>query len=140
MFKKLIRKIHNFFIKAPLWYTEDEIFEWLKSEAYSPEIAEELTRLWTAGLQKAYAKGYRRGYRASQEVYDFTIKANKLSKAKNIDQAYDAAAEVAEHRAEDLRKSLAFKSNATATEKESINTHIISLKLVAAEIKSLKGL
>jgi uncharacterized protein YwgA len=137
MFKTLIRKIHSLFIKAPLWYIEDEIYEWLKSEAYSPEIAEELTRLWTSGLQKAYTKGYRRGYRANQEVHDFTLKANKLRVTTSVDQAYDEVAGTIDRRAEDLRVAADLTSN--ERDRECMSTQIITLKLLAKEIRLLKG-
>lgn len=46
------------FEKTPIWYTKDQMYDWLIRENYSEQIAKELSGKWSEDLQGAFNKGY----------------------------------------------------------------------------------
>jgi len=56
---------------APIWYTSDELYHYLRIQNYAQNIAEELSVKYAENLQKAFAKGWSMGERkAKQENSD----------------------------------------------------------------------
>lgn len=51
---------------APIWYTREGIFIWLRNECYSDGIATELSGLIAEHLQLAFEKGYQKGQEGKQ--------------------------------------------------------------------------
>jgi flagellar biosynthesis/type III secretory pathway protein FliH len=49
---------------VPCWYTEKEIYTWLRNHQYSEQIAKELAEPYAENLQRAYEKGYQHGLTA----------------------------------------------------------------------------
>jgi hypothetical protein len=49
--------------KPPIWYTKDELYDWLISENYSKQIADELAERWAGDLQHAFDKGWEKAKR-----------------------------------------------------------------------------
>jgi hypothetical protein len=42
----------------PIWYTKEEMYDWLINNNYSKEIAAELSEIWARDLQGAFKKGW----------------------------------------------------------------------------------
>lgn len=53
--------------KPPIWYTEEEMFHWLKRENYSETIAKELSGMYANYLQGAFKKGFEKGQRSADQ-------------------------------------------------------------------------
>jgi aromatic ring-opening dioxygenase catalytic subunit (LigB family) len=53
--------------KPPTWYTEREMYDWLRSKSYSHDIAKELAKMIADNYQKAFIKGYEMGKGALNE-------------------------------------------------------------------------
>lgn len=84
--------------KAPKWYNKDEMYNHLRNERYSHEIAEELSERWAKDLQLSFEKGWGK---ASREINrDLQSEITKLREALktiiaskgnyNYDQQVDA--------------------------------------------------
>jgi len=50
-------------VEIPIWYTENEMHQWLIRENYSEKIAKELSGKYATYLQGAFNKGYEKGSR-----------------------------------------------------------------------------
>lgn len=54
--------------KPPKWYTENEMFDYLRNDGYSVDIAAALSEEWAKDLQGAFKKGWERGYNDFRET------------------------------------------------------------------------
>ena len=48
-------------VSCPLWYSEEDLYRWLKGRNYTDEVAHELAAGFAKGLQLALEKGYAKG-------------------------------------------------------------------------------
>jgi hypothetical protein len=58
----------------PIWYTENEMYQWLIRENYSEQIAKELSSKWADHLQGAFNKGFEKGARYREQIGGDTAK------------------------------------------------------------------
>lgn len=58
-------------VDAPIWYTKEEIYNWLRHENYSEQIANELSDKWATSSQFAFEKGWQK---RGQQEKDVSVK------------------------------------------------------------------
>jgi len=51
-------------VSCPLWYSEEDLYSWLKDKSYTDEVAHELAAGYAKNLQLAFEKGYGKGTEA----------------------------------------------------------------------------
>ena len=67
--------------KPPIWYTENEMHQWLIRENYSEQIAGELSKKWAEDLQGAFNKGFEKGTRELESLRsELSKKQEKIDK------------------------------------------------------------